>query len=522
MYRKHHNGQLSIEAFHLPFGGTLDPDNRWVIFSSLMPWEELEETYAPQFSPTTGAPAKSVRVAFGALFIKQRLGLSDEETVEQIRENSYMQYFLGFAGYSSKTPFDPSMMVHFRKRFPEEDLKRINELIAERGKSMVIEAVSSRQDNDHPDDPGGDAVTQISIDDFMKPEDWPEGKNWGTLTIDASCTPADITYPTDLKLLNEARESTERIIDDLRSQHPDLRKHKPRYDRGRARAAFLNVAKQKKPRRRKTKAAIRRQLDYLQHNLDAIDALIASGASLSGLKTHWWQKLLVISELHRQQTILLYSKTRSMPDRIVNLIQRHVRPIARGKARAAFEFGAKISVSVRNGFAFLHRISWDPYNESEDLISQAKKYKQEYGCYPERICADRIYINTKNRNFCTRNNIRLSGKRLGRPPKDPDVNAVHKQQLSADQRRRNEVEGVFGSGKRKYSLELIMARLPRGAETSISMAFLVMCAEKVLRLLRLFFVTIYTWLCAWQSLGWPMVALRHICLLNAAESPVAA
>lgn len=47
MYRKLHNGQLSIEDFHDPFGGTLDPDNRWVIFSSLMPWEELEETYAP-------------------------------------------------------------------------------------------------------------------------------------------------------------------------------------------------------------------------------------------------------------------------------------------------------------------------------------------------------------------------------------------------------------------------------------------------------------------------------------------
>ena len=111
---------------------------------------------------------------------------------------------------------------------------------------------------------------------------------------------------------------------------------------------------------------------------------------------------------------------------------------------------------------------------------------------------------------------------MGRPPKDPEVKDGHKQQLSADQRRRNEVEGVFGSGKRKYSLELIMARLPRGAETSISMAFLVMCAEKVLRLLRLFFVTIYAWLCAWQPLDWPMVALRNICLLDTAESPFAA
>jgi hypothetical protein len=88
MYRIHHNSQLSIEEFHVPFGGTLDSDNRWVLFSSLMSWETLEETYALQFNPTTGAPAKPVRLAFGALFIKQRLGLTDEETVEQIRENA--------------------------------------------------------------------------------------------------------------------------------------------------------------------------------------------------------------------------------------------------------------------------------------------------------------------------------------------------------------------------------------------------------------------------------------------------
>jgi hypothetical protein len=98
------------------------------------------------------------------------------------------------------------MMVHFRKRFSEEELSRINELIAERGKAMVMEAVAARQDDDDPDDPDASAGSQLSIDDFVKPADWPEGKNWGTLSIDASCTPADITYPTDLKLLNEARD----------------------------------------------------------------------------------------------------------------------------------------------------------------------------------------------------------------------------------------------------------------------------------------------------------------------------
>jgi len=302
----------------------------------------------------------------------------------------------------------------------------------------------------------------------------------------------------------------------------NLRKHRPRYDRGKARAVFLNFAKQKKPRRRKIKASIRRQLDYLQRNLEDIDALISSGAGLSDLKTHWWQELLVISELHRQQRILLYAKTRSIPVRIINLVQRQVRPIVRGKASAAVEFGAKISVSVRNGFAFLHRINWDPYNKGEDLLPQANYYKHKYGCYPERVCADRIYITTKDRNFCTTNKIRLSGKRLGRPPKDPETNAAHKQQLSADQRKRTEAEGVFGSGKRKHSLRLIMSRLTTGAETSISMGFLVMWAEKILRPLRLFFVTVFAWICSWQSPDSSWVFLRNICLLETAESLVTA
>jgi IS5 family transposase len=65
-----------------------------------MPWEEPGEAYAPHFITTTGAPAKPVRLAFRALLIRQRLGLNDEEFVEQIRENSYMPFFIGMAGCS--------------------------------------------------------------------------------------------------------------------------------------------------------------------------------------------------------------------------------------------------------------------------------------------------------------------------------------------------------------------------------------------------------------------------------------
>jgi len=83
---------------------------------------------------------------------------------------------------------------------------------------MVMDALASLPNDDDSEDPDADTGKQLSFDELVKPVDWPEGKNWGTLTIDASCTPADITFPTDLKLLNEASESTEQIIDDLCSR----------------------------------------------------------------------------------------------------------------------------------------------------------------------------------------------------------------------------------------------------------------------------------------------------------------
>jgi hypothetical protein len=116
-----------------------------------------------------------VRLALGALFIKLRIGLTDEETVEQIRENAYMQFFLGFAGYSNNAPFDPSMMGHFRKRFSEDNINQINELIAERGKEMVMEALASQPNDDDSDDPDADAGKQLSLDELVKPVDWPNG-----------------------------------------------------------------------------------------------------------------------------------------------------------------------------------------------------------------------------------------------------------------------------------------------------------------------------------------------------------
>ena len=125
---------------------------------------------------------------------------------------------------------------------------------------------------------------------------------------------------------------------------------------------------------------------------------------------------MVVSELVRQQTILYHSESKSISDRIVSLTQAHVRPIVRGKARSNVEFGAKISISVTgDGLTFLDRLSFNPYNEGEDLRAQALAYRRRHGCYPEVICVDQIYRTRSNRAFCQRHSIRLSGPCLGRP-----------------------------------------------------------------------------------------------------------
>ncbi len=245
MYR-HNQKQLEFENFSLPFSGKLRSDNRWVKLAKIIPWEELESSYANTLkSSASGPPAKSVRVALGALIIKERLGASDEETVEQIRENPYLQYFLGFKEYIEKAPFHPTMFVHFRKRISKQMVYEINEAVSKK----AVSRTKKSSDDDDSYTGGG-----------SKP------KNKGKLLVDATCAPADITFPTDLKLLNKAREISEQIIDVLHEPHKGKMK-KPRTYRRKARKDFLSVAKSKRLSKGKRRKAIRKQIGYTNRNL---------------------------------------------------------------------------------------------------------------------------------------------------------------------------------------------------------------------------------------------------------------
>lgn len=299
------------------------------------------------------------------------------------------------------------------------------------------------------------------------------------MLVDSTCAPADIRYPTDINLLNESREKLEKIIDILHKPRKGKEK-KVRTYRQQARKDYLKVAKKRKPSVKLIRWGIKKQLQYIRRNLLHIENL-KEKTPLSALDRGLYRKLLVISELYRQQKQMYETRTHVVPERIVGISQPHVRPIVRGKDRAAVEFGAKISVAMVDGYAFLDKLSWSAYNEATELISHIEAYTRRFGYYPESVHVDQIYRNRENRRYCKEHGIRMSGPPLGRPPKGTEEYRKILKDAKKDELDRIPIEGMFGNGKRRYGLSKIKSKLKETSETTIGITVLVMNLEKIAR-----------------------------------------
>lgn len=149
------------------------------------------------------------------------------------------------------------------------------------------------------------------------------------------------------------------------------------------------------------------------------------------------------------------------------------------------EFGAKLAISVVDGMAYLEKLSWDNFAEAMTLIEAIESYYQRHGFYPESVHVDKIYRTRENISYCKGRRIRLSGPRLGRPPKEPDK--ALKKLARQDERDRVPIEGKFGEGKRRYGLNLIKEKLKQTSETTIIINLIVMNLARGYRDLFVFF-----------------------------------
>lgn len=535
MIRERNKKQLTLPGFESPFERSLDPNNRWIKLAEVVPWDEFAAAYYSGMSADQGAPAKPARLMAGAVIIKHRQRWTDEETVLQIQENPYLQFFCGFSGFTLEQPFAPSLFVEIRKRmgmavyeqFEKSVATKLSEILKKRdkktkppshqdggmsasghdtteGKAPVETAESMEQAGKGNEMAGGAAVTesteQIGTTSELVGnviEVMPSGK----LIIDATVAEQAIRYPTDLGLLNEAREVSERLIDRL-FPLSGLQK-KPRTYRQKARQNFLALVKKRKPRQITLRQTIRQQLQYLRRNFGHIDAMLDRiwpsepallGGTQPSLNREWpvglshrqLRRLWVIREVYAQQKHMYDNRLRSHPHRIVSISQPHVRPIIRGKAGTSVEFGAKLSASLDdNGLARVDELRWEAFNESADLTGQVEAFKKRHGHYPAVVLADGIYGTRDNRHYCKEKGIRFGGKPLGRPKKETEANREElreaKKQRHRDHLERIPIEGKFGQGKNRHGLAKIRAKLAGTSASWIRAIFLVMNLNLLLR-----------------------------------------
>ncbi len=453
MYKPIDTLQHSFLDFNQPMGLHMNPDNRWVKMADRIPWDEFEIKYAKLFPSDTGNVAKPLRMALGALIIQTKFQYADRELVEQITENPYLQYFIGLPGYQEEAPFDASTLVLFRKRISAEMLMEVNE--------YLLAHKDDDSNNNTPPSSGN-----LPENDANK-----EDTNKGTLTLDATCAPANIRYPQDISLLNEAREKLETIIYRFcKSYGLPLPR---RYSR-RARKDYLAFAKSKKHSAKKIRKALRKQLGYVARDIRYLEQFMGDGYAMVGKETGQY---LTIITLYGQQKYMYDNKVHSVEHRIVSISQPWIRPVVRGKAKAPVEFGAKFDLSLDSeGYGRIEKISFEAYNESTCLIEAAERFRKRTGYYPERILADQIYRTRDNRNYCKDHGIRLSGPKLGRP----SVNAkVDKKQEYQDNTDRIEVERTFSLSKRCYGVGCITTKLKETQLTSIALSVFVMNLFKI-------------------------------------------
>jgi transposase, IS5 family len=459
--------QPLLDGFDTPFAKQLNANNRWVVLANKIPWDELVGIYRQQMgNHQTGADGINPRVVIGSLIIKHMCDLSDRETVQQIQENMYMQYFIGYNSFSDEVPFDASLFVVFRNRLGVDQINLINEKI------LGLSLQKDNQPNGKPNDlPSDEDASPEEKDRATTPATEPSKASpthQGKMIIDATACPQDIRYPTDLHLLNDAREKSEELIDFL--YHPLMVIKKPRTYRQKARKIFLKTAQKKTRSKKEIRQAIKRQLGYVKRNIKNINLLLDQYPTIP-FDERQHKYFFVVQVLHDQQDQMYRQKAHSVEHRIVSIHQPHVRPIVRGKTNANVEFGAKIQVSLMNGFAFLEDLSWDAFNEGARLIKAVGQYKKRFGFYPKEVLADKIYCSRANRAKLKELDITLKAKPLGRP------RAVAENHVSPGER--NPIEGKFGQAKTAYGLNRIKARLQNTSESWIATIIMVLNLVKL-------------------------------------------
>lgn len=335
------------DLFRSRLDQVINMDHALVKLARTIDWRFLEEKFGAVYKDGPGQPPLPTRLMAGLAILKHTYNLSDEVVCELWIENPYYQYFCGEEFFQHRLPLDRSSMTNWRNRMGEE---RLQTLLQE---SLAV-------------------ATRTGA---MKPGDL------ARVIVDTTVQPKNITFPTDAKLLNRAREKLVKLAKQL---GVELRQSYTRVGK------FALIQHQRYAHAKQFKRAnrsLRKLKTYLGRIIRDIARKIDSDPRLEAAFAH----LLSLARRVRVQ------ERGQRGPKIYSLHAPEVECIGKGKAHKPYEFGVKVSVATtlkhsKGGQFVVHAqaLPGNPY-DGHTLAGVIPAIEQLVGNTIERLHADAGY-----------------------------------------------------------------------------------------------------------------------------------
>jgi IS5 family transposase len=374
----------------------IDMKHPLVTLARTVDWGFLEGRFGEVYTDDPGQPPLPTRLMAGLAILKHTYDLSDEVLCERWVENPYYQYFCGEEFFQHRPMFDRSSMTRWRQRMGEERLQ-----------ALIQESLSV-------------AIRTKAI----KPSEL------SRVIVDTTVQPKNVTFPTDAKLLNRAREKLVRLA---QLHAVPLRQSYARVGK------FALIQHQRYAHAKQFKRAnrMRKKLrTYLGRVMRDIGRRIAGNATL---EVKFARLLLLARRVHEQQQ-------RQRGPKVYSLHAPEVECIGKGKAHRPYEFGVKVSVATTlshaKGGQFVTHVKALPGNpyDGHTLATVIPDMEALVGNTIERILADKGY---RGHNAPPDYKFRVftSGQKRGVTPS-----------IKRTMRRRSAVEPVIGHLKAEHRM----------------------------------------------------------------------
>lgn len=309
--------QLTIDGFRSSLDG-LDKKNRWVWLGDHLPWDEYEKLYSQTLNnQTVGASAKPARMVIGAMLVKHIIRLSDQDTIEMIQENPYMQYLCGLEEFTDQPIFDPSLFVDLRKRISDEDINKMTEALMKREQEMKDEI--RKREEDKARDRGEEPPAAPAVDENAAAFVDSQGrKHEGVLKIDATCADAEVRYPVDVDIIDDGCSVMDRFIRRI-CKHAGISVPYTYY--GKARNAYRYLVKMKKKGGKLVKETIGQMLSCLHRDILTLIDLTAGEFRyrLECLRKDQRRVLDATMKMYFQQEQMFRTGEHSCKDRMISI-----------------------------------------------------------------------------------------------------------------------------------------------------------------------------------------------------------